>query len=179
MKKNIAGVSPLRRKLYQYITIAAIIAQTLALPSCSVYSFSGSTLPGHIKTVELPVFENKTLEPGINDDVTTELSREVMSSQLRPANEDADAVIRGAVTRYTNQPHTFGAGGTEVNVEQYIVKVSAEVEFYDNRKNEQIYKGTVSGDGLYNFETEDEQTGRTKAIKDLVEKIFQNSVQIW
>jgi len=166
-------------KLYQYIAILAVTALPLALTSCSIYSFSGSTLPTHIKTVQIPVFANTTLEPGINDDVTTELSSEILKSQLRPANEGADAVIRGTVTRYTNQPQTFGAGGAEVNVEQYIVRISADVEFFDNRKEEQIYKGTVSGEGLYNFQSEDEQAGRTKAIKNLVEKIIQNSVQIW
>jgi hypothetical protein len=167
------------RKPHQYITVTVIIAISLALVSCSIYSFSGSTLPGHIRTVHIPVFINSTLEPGINDEITTELSKEVLKSQLRPANEDADAVIRGTVTRYTNQPQTFGAGGAEVNVEQYIVRISTEVEFYDNVKDEQIYKGSVSGEGLYNFETEDEQVGRDKAIRNLVEKIMQNSVQMW
>jgi hypothetical protein len=163
---------------------AFIPALILCLPplffaSCNVYTFSGSTLPGHIKTVEIPVFANKTLEPGIDDDVTTELSSEVLKSQLRPANSDADATISGAVTRYVNRPHTFGAGGAEVSVEQYIVQVSAEVEFFDNRKDESIYKGTVSGEGIYLFESEDEAIGREKAVKNLVEKIMQNSVQMW
>jgi hypothetical protein len=149
------------------------------LTFCNVYTFSGSTLPGHIKTVEIPVFANKTLEPGIDDEVTTELSKEVLKSQLRPANSDADATISGTVTRYVNRPHTFGAGGAEVSVEQYIVQVSAEVEFVDNVKGESIYKGTVSGEGVYLFEGEDEAAGREKAVKNLVEKIMQNSVQMW
>ena len=167
------------RKIYQYLAVLTVIALSLASASCSVYSLSGSTLPGHIKTVHIPVFTNSTLEPGINDDVTTELSREILKSQLRPGSEDADAVIRGNITRYSNQPQTFGAGGAEVQVEQYIVRVTAEAEFYDNVKDEQIYKGTVSGEGVYNFENEDEQIGRDKAVKNLVEKIIQNSVQMW
>ncbi len=159
------------------ITILCLLP--LLFASCKIYTFSGSTLPAHIKTVMIPVFTNKTLEPGIDDDVTTELSKEVLKSQLRPANSDADATINGSVTRYVNRPHTFGAGGAEVNVEQYIVQISAEVEFFDNRKDESIYKGTVSGEGIYLFESEDEAIGREKAVKNLVEKIMQNSVQMW
>ena len=162
-----------------FIMTAIICLIPLLFASCKVYTFSGSTLPGHIKTVMIPVFVNKTLEPGIDDDITTELSKEVLKSQLRPANSDADATISGAVTRYVNRPHTFGAGGAEVSVEQYIVQVSAEVEFFDNRKDESIYKGTVSGEGIYLFESEDEAVGREKAVKNLVEKIMQNSVQMW
>jgi len=166
----------------KYVTLLAIFATFLILgtfSSCSIYSLSGSTLPPHIKTVEIPVFGNTTLEPGIDDDVTTELSTEIMKSQLRPGNEGSDATIIGKVTRYSNRPHTFGAGGAEVNVEQYIVQISADVEFYDNVSARSIYKGMVSGEGTYDFQNEDEQAGRDKAIKNLVEKIIQNSVQIW
>jgi len=174
-----SAISKKIRKAYQRAAVPAIIALSLALASCSIYSFSGSTLPPHIKTIRIPLFANATLEPGIGDDVTTELSKEILGSQLRPGGEDADATISGTVTRYTNQPQTFGAGGASVNVEQYIVRISADVEFHDNRKDEQIYKGTVAGEGLYNFESEDELIGREKAIKNLVEKIIQNSVQMW
>jgi len=167
-------------KLHKLFIMTAMLCMIpLLLASCKIYTFSGSTLPSHIKTVMIPVFINKTLEPGIDDDITTELSKEVLKSQLRPANSDADATISGAVTRYVNRPHTFGAGGAEVSVEQYIVQVSAEVEFFDNKKNESIYKGTVSGEGIYLFESEDEAIGRDKAVKNLVEKIMQNSVQMW
>jgi hypothetical protein len=164
------------KKIKNFI-IAGIIS--LGMIGCGIYSFSGSTLPSHIKTVEIPIFENTTLEPGIEDDVTSELSNELLKSQLRPANRDADATISGSITRYVNRPHTFGAGGADVQVEQYIVQITANVEFFDNRKEEAIFKGAVSGEGVYNFQTEDEQAGREKAVKNLVEKIIQNSVQMW
>ena len=172
-------MSMMTRKPYRYIALPAVTALTLVLASCSIYSFSGSTLPAHIRTVHIPIFANSTLEPGISDDVTTELSREILKSQLRPGNQDADATISGTVTRYVNRPQTFGAGGDEVNIEQYIVQISAEVEFFDNVRKYSIYKGTVSGDGLYNFQSESEETGRVKAVQNLVERIIQNSVQMW
>ncbi|MDR2577191.1 MAG: LPS assembly lipoprotein LptE [Chitinispirillales bacterium] len=163
----------------QGIIIYILTMLPLFLTGCGIYSFSGSTLPSHIKTVEIPIFVNNTLEPGIEDEVTAELSNELLRSQLRPANRDADATISGTITRYANRPHTFGAGSADVQVEQYIVQITAEVEFFDNRREEVIFKGTVSGEGVYNFQTEDEQAGREKAVKNLVEKVIQNSVQMW
>jgi len=165
----------IRRILIPAICLLAVLAHT----SCKIYTFSGSTLPSHIRSVHIPVFTNATLEPGIEDEVTTELAREVLKSQLRPANQDADATISGNITSYTHRPHTFGAGGAEVQVERYIVRISAEVEFFDNRREVPIYKGTVTGEGMYNFLDEDELIGREKAVKNLVEKIIQNSVQMW
>jgi hypothetical protein len=169
----------MRMIMRKIVLTATCLSSLILLASCSIYSFSGSTLPPHIKTVEIPIFENSTLEPGINDEITAELSREVLKSQLRPADQNADATISGTVTKYENRPHTFGAGGADVTVEQYIVRVTANVEFFDNKKNETIYKGTVSGDGVYLFDSEDEATGRIKAIQNLVERIIQNSVQMW
>ena len=40
------------------------------LIGCGVYSFSGSGLPSHIRTVAVPLFSNKSSEYGIKDDLT-------------------------------------------------------------------------------------------------------------
>jgi hypothetical protein len=168
----------MRKKNIDMMNLAAC-ALSLIWMNCGVYSLSGSTLPAHLKTVELPVFGNSTLEPGIESEVTAELSNEILKSQLRPANRDADATIGGTITRYAHRPHTFGAGGAEVSVELYIVQVTADVLFHDNKKDQVIFKGAVSGEGTYDFANEEERTGREKAVKDLVEKIIQNSVQMW
>ena len=56
------------------------------------YSFSQSSLPSHIKTVAVPVFENETVEPGLQQEVTEAVSREFLNdSTLRivPENEAA------------------------------------------------------------------------------------------
>lgn len=153
---------------------------SLALSGCGIYSFTGSTLPGHLKTVELPVFANSTLEPGVADEITSVLNQEILKSQLRPANSDGDATISGTVVRYSHDPHTFGSDREDqVNVEQYIVKISAQVEFLDNTNGKVIYEGRVSGEGTYDFQTETEEVGRKEAIEELVRKIIQNSVQSW
>jgi hypothetical protein len=49
----------------------------------------------------------------------------------------------------------------------------------DNKKETAIYKGTITGEGVYNLQTENEQTGKTRAIQQLVQLILQNSVQGW
>ncbi|MFP4241666.1 MAG: LPS assembly lipoprotein LptE [Chitinispirillaceae bacterium] len=151
------------------------------LIGCGIYSFSGSTLPNHLKTVELPVFANSTMEPGVADEITSALENEIMKSQLSPVNNDADATISGTVMRYSNDPHTFGAAkeDSDVDVERYRVRISAKVEFFDNTNGEIIYEGSVSGEGTYDFQSETEEIGRRKAIEELVRQIIQNSVQSW
>lgn len=146
-----------------------------------IYSFSGSTLPSHLKTVEIPLFSNRSLEPNVADEVTQELSKELLGNNLlKVVQKNGDAEITGNVASYINTPYTFGASETrQVNVTQYVVRITADVEFMDRKKDEAIYKGTVSGEGIYDLQKENEQAGKAKAIKELVQRIMQNSVQGW
>ncbi|MBN2037054.1 MAG: LptE family protein [Chitinispirillaceae bacterium] len=146
-----------------------------------LYTFSGSTLPSHLKTVEVPLFADQSLEPTIADEITRELSREIVTGNLlKVVERDGNAVINGTVTAYANEPYTFGASATrQVAVEQYVVRITVEVEFMDNKKGEPIYKGQVTGEGIYDLANQTEQDGKQAAIKELVQRIMANSVQGW
>jgi hypothetical protein len=160
----------------------ALFASLALLGWCGcIYTFSGSTLPSHLKTVEVPLFANQSLEPNIADEITRELSREIVTGNLlKVVERDGNAVINGTVTTYTNEPYTFGASATrQVAVEQYVVRITAEVEFMDMKKGEPIYKGQVTGEGIYDLQKQTEQDGKQSAIKELVQRIMANSVQGW
>jgi len=146
-----------------------------------VYSFSGSTLPSHLKTVEVPLFSNQSLEPTVADEITQELSKELLASALlKVVQKNGNAEISGTVTAYGNTPYTFGASETrQVNVSQYVVRITADVLFLDKKNDEPIFKGVVTGEGIYDLSKENELTGKTRAIKELVSRIMQNSVQGW
>jgi len=153
---------------------------SLSLCSC-IYTLSGSSLPSHLKTVEITLFANQSLEPNVADEITQALNSEVVSSNLlKVVQRDGDAVISGTVTSYSNTPYTYGASDTrQVSVQQYVVRVTAQVEFMDKKKNEPLFKGSVTGEGIYNLQTQKEQDGKLAAIKELVQRIMQNSVQGW
>ena len=148
---------------------------------CGVYTFNGSSLPSYLKTVDIPLFLNKSMEPNVADEITQELNRQVLSgNQLRIISKDGDATISGEVTFYENKPFTFSASEVkQVDVDQYKVTINADVEFYDNKKASDLYKGTITGEGIYNFKTETEQIGKQRAEKDLVKRILESSVQSW
>jgi hypothetical protein len=148
---------------------------------CGIYSFSNSALPSHLKTIDIPLFANNSLEPNIADEITQELSRQVTNKgQLKIANGKGDASISGSITYYENVPYSYGAiAAREVNVDQYIVKITAEVEFLDNVKDSELFKGTVTGEGIYDSKTEEESAGKEKAVKDIVARILEKSIQSW
>ena len=84
------------------------------------------------------------------------------------------------MTEYKNEPYTYGASATrQVDVQQYVVRITVNVEFLDVKKDEPIYRGQVTGEGIYDLSKQTEQDGKQGAIKQLVERIMANSVQGW
>jgi hypothetical protein len=148
---------------------------------CGIYTFSGSTLPAHLKTVDIPLFTNTSLQSGIAEDLTSLLSQQVLSANLlRTVSSNGDATITGHVTAYSNEPRSYGTTGfRSVTISEYVVRITVEVEFMDNKKNAPLYKGTITGEGVYDFSKATEAQGRETAEKDVVQQILQNSIQSW
>jgi hypothetical protein len=148
---------------------------------CGIYTFSGSTLPSHLKTVDIPLFGNSSLQANVAEEITDSLSKRVLSTNLlRIVSTKGDATIKGTVNQYTNTPRSYDkAGVRSVNISEYEVSIVVDVEFADNKKNSQLFKGSVTGKGVYDFQKEKEETGRRKAEQDIVDQILQNSLQSW
>jgi len=160
------------------VAAAAIVSLSVG---CGIYTFSGSTLPSHLKTVDVPLFENRSMEPDIADEISRELNRQILADNLlRIVSQEGDATISGSVVSYQHEPYTYGASSTrQVDVEQYIVKITAQVKFSDNVKNAALFDGSIVGEGIYDFQKETEDAGREKALKDIVRRILQSSLQSW
>jgi hypothetical protein len=158
-----------------------VCALLCGLCGCGVYTFSGSTLPSHLKTVDIPLFANQSLQPGVAEEITDQLSQKIVSMNLlRISSNRGDATIRGKVVDYSNTPRSYGTSAArQVTVTEYVVRISVEVEFADNKSNSNLYKGTVTGEGIYNFQTQTEPVGRKAAEQDVVDQILQRSVQSW
>lgn len=153
----------------------------ISFVGCGVYTFSGSTLPSHLKTVDIPLFTNQSLQPGVAEDITAKLNSKVQEDNLlKPVSQNSDATITGKVLSYDNRPYTYGSKSVRnVDVSSYSVKISVEVEFLDNKKDKTIYKGVIAEEGIYDFEGETEEVGKKRAVEKIIDKIMQNSVQSW
>ncbi|MCX7726673.1 MAG: LPS assembly lipoprotein LptE [Chitinispirillaceae bacterium] len=162
------------KKILLFIVIISIL-------QCGIYTFSGSTLPVHLKTIEIPELQNQSLKPNLSEDITDELNRRILSENLlRVVSSNGDASIKGTILSYTHEPYTFGAAATrQVSVEQYVVRIKAKIQFSDNIKNTPLFEGEIVGEGVYDFQKENEEIGRKKAINDLVTRILQKSLQSW
>ena len=168
------------RNIRDGLTRSVVMLTVLGCVGCGVYTFSGSTLPGHMKTVDIPLFVNRSMQPDVAERLTEEVTRQVLSTNLlRIVSQEGDATIEGTIIEYVNHPYTYDTRSTGVSIDRYAVRIAVDVQFMDNKKSDPIYRGQIRGEGIYNFQSETEQIGRDRAIKQIAEQILQNSVQSW
>jgi hypothetical protein len=152
------------------------MAAGLALAGC--YSFSGTTLPGHLRTVRIDPVANRTLESALADRITQGLEEGFRSrSNLRKVNEGGDAELICVLTDYSHRPQTT-SGAT---VTSYRVDILVSVRFVDRVKGDTLYKDDhVPGYGLYAVDKgETEETGKRQAVESLIKVVLDNSVSGW
>lgn len=106
------------------------------------YSFHGN-LPGHLRTVAVPVLRNRTSEPGVENFVTSALIEAfVTNGRLRVVRgEQADSLLDGDVLGYEIQSIAYDA---TANVRQYRLLLTLKLQYKDLQRNSVVFDGTVS-----------------------------------
>ena len=154
---------------------------SIIITGCGIYTFSGSTLPSHLETIDIPLFSNNSDEPGVAESITEMLNTKVINEKLlNPVVSGSDATISGRVLHYSDRPYDYSSDELrKADVESYEVTIVVEVQFVDNVKDKILYSGEIRETGVYDFKNESEDIGREKAMKKIVDQIFQNSLQSW
>jgi hypothetical protein len=163
----------------------AAIALLGLLAGCGAYGFSSSLLPAHIKSVGIPLLENRTdrgdLATALADSLTEAF---IDDNTLKVANENsADALIEGAIVAYAATPFTYDAGE---NVQTYPIEIVLEVRFVDVRKNDVLWEEErLSQWSTYNYvavggqPAEDVEVGIGRVLAKLTDDILNRSVEGW
>jgi outer membrane lipopolysaccharide assembly protein LptE/RlpB len=119
--------------------LLALALAAVGLGACG-YSFRG-TLPPHIRTVAVPIFMNRTQEPGVESIVTRAIVEAFATNGrlrvVRPA--DADAILEGEVTTYSVGAISFDQ---TLNVQQYRLVVVLNLRMRDLRRKEVLFQQT-------------------------------------
>jgi hypothetical protein len=169
---RLAALFPLAALAFAAVTSGA----AMFLAGC--YSFSGTTLPAHLRTVRIDPVGNKTLESVLADQITQGLEEGFRArSNLRKVNEGGDAELICTLTDYSHRPQsTSGA-----NVTAYRVDLLVSAVFIDRVKGDTLYKDDhVPGYGTYAVDKgETEDTGKRQAVENVVKVILDNSISGW
>jgi Lipopolysaccharide-assembly len=155
----------------------------LALGGC-LYGFAGGGLPPNIKTVAVLPFDNQTPEPTLTQEIAVAV-REAVEGRLglRQASErQADAVVRGTITRYEPDLPVAYTGeeqdGGRVTVTRRQLQISVSVEILDQDGGKPLWQGSgllLKGD----YDPGQEADGRRKALDQLVTNIVEGAQSQW
>lgn len=165
-------------------------ARTLALcglillAGCNYGFRGGGGFPSSIRTVYVERFENQTVQFDLEDQIYLKLFDELPRRLgVRPATrENADAIVRGKITRYDDAAHNYRPGDAGMNAEilQRQVQIILSVEVVDTRRNLIIWESSsVTGNGEYNSNSQNDAAGQTKAIENLVQQILDGVQSQW
>ncbi len=148
--------------------------------ACNHYSFSGNTLPPHIKTVGVPLFADKTSEFGVRETLTDAVvDAFTRDNTLKIADPSkADALVRGTIQSITDRASTYTR---QEQVKTYRVIVTVTAEFFDVKKQKVLWKATFQEWGEYQHSgnTEERRKAIETAIKRIAEDILNKSVAGW
>ncbi len=169
----------------RWLTAALAAALGLTLPYGCSYSPNPANFPVHLRTIAVPVLQNRTTQPGLESEVTEAVvDRFVRDNNLRVVGEnEADLLITGAITGYSNA--VFGFNARE-QAQEYQVALTVSLTAKDRVKNREMWRDdnlvrtanyfVVAAPGQ---EVQDEATGRRNAIEKIADAVLNKTVEGW
>ncbi len=149
-----------------------------SIVSCSPYSFSGGRT-ALVQTVAVPVFENRTTEFGLPENLTSGIIKGfVDDNQIKVVDaETAEAVLTGSIAEYKRRAYTFDETD---RVTEYIVEIWVDAELVKRDGGTSVWKADrARGFGVYKADTEDEQAGQSRAIEKIAEDLLNRTIKSW
>lgn len=150
--------------------------------SCS-YSFSGSSVPAHLKTISIPIFIDKSGsgEFDLNQKLTKQLIQKFIddNSLLVSDRLNSNAILEGTITGLSDSPSVV-SGGEKITSRR--ITISVRVVYKDLVKKQQIFDRNFSNYGDYPVGgdiTSVRKQAIDKAIDLIAEDILLGVVSNW
>ena len=153
----------------------------MGITSC-YYSTSQGSRSGDIRNIVIPLFENTTEEPGIEETLTDTVTEQfLINGEYRIVGiRQADAAIIGVITHIQEESVAFSEGTTAREVRLSIV---VDVRFETVDKKEVIWEERqlrTFGDYAIDTGTETDREPAIKtAIDKMAEEILNQSISGW
>lgn len=121
-------------KLKINVIMLVVIPLVINFNGCN-YSFTGASVPAHLKTVAIPIFEDRT-GAGIfrlKEDITNVLTQKfIEDNSLQVAEKtSANSLIEGTITSASDSPSQIGAGDKGETVKTNRFTINVKVIFRD------------------------------------------------
>lgn len=162
--------------------LAIILAASLCLGACGIYSFSGTSIQPDVNSITINLFEYRAMRvnPSLSNDLTEAIRNQFRRmTRLEQVEMDGDMELSGEITGYDVTPAAVTAD--EVAARNKLT-VTVKVTFTDKKHPEEDFDKSFSSYAEYDSSsTLDAVEGSLCAeiIDKLVEDIFNAAVAQW
>jgi hypothetical protein len=150
--------------------------------STGCYSFTGASVPAHLRTIALPVVDDQSGfgEPGLREQFTRELtSRFIADNSLQVADRgSADCMLEGSILTITDAPQVIQPGE---QVSRRRITMTVRFAFQDLKLKRKAWEKTFANWGEYESGggLSRRQDGLKEAMNKLTDDILLETVSGW
>jgi hypothetical protein len=151
---------------------------TTLAAGCGPYSFSGSAST-HIKTIAVPVFEDRTSEFGVKERLNSALVDEfTRDNTLKIADRRvADSVLLGTLV---SVQETAGVYTQQESVQEIRVTVTVQIKYEDVKKRKTVWEAQLAQFGNYSRTgASTRQAAIDEAIRKIATEVRNKTVSDW
>jgi len=153
-----------------WLFIAVIVGN---FNGCCIYSFTGASVPEHLKTIAIPIADDRSggAEPGLREKITEVLTQKFIDDNTLQVSDKstANAILECTIVSLTDAPAIVSAGE---QITTRRVTISVLVVDKDLVKRKIIFEKTFSNYGDY--PSGGSIDSRKNAIEEAIEKITQD-----
>jgi hypothetical protein len=146
---------------------------------CGIYSFKGS-LPPHLKTVAIPLFENRTAEFRVAEDLTDAvIAAFTRDNSLKIAERSAaDLLIEGIIAQIDDRAGAFDQSESVQDMKLYL---SVQLKCTDQVKREVMWQERLTHFGSYDPSGGADARGEAliEAMNKICEDVLNKTVANW
>jgi hypothetical protein len=146
------------------------------------YSFTGASVPAHLKTVAIPLVDDQSGfgEPGLREKFTAEIVQLFTADNSLEVSDrnTADSIVEGAILSISDAPAVVSQGE---QVTRRRVTISARFAFQDKKLRKKVWEKTFSNWGDYDSGggLSQRQSGLQDAMKKIAEDVLLETVSGW
>ena len=157
-----------------------LLSFCLLFSSCGYHLVgTGNTLPKHLKSISIPVFDNSSSQPEIHRELTSAILQSfITDGRLKVAKKsDADLVMVGVLTYYDLRTASFSSQDLASDI---IIELEVEIEVTDQVKNKLFLKKKLKTQGDYKSTSDiaNTETARLEALDEAYKELGNRLVSL-
>lgn len=159
--------------LFSVLNILFVALFAINFTSCCAYSFTGASVPEHLKTIAIPIADDRSGsgEPGLREELTQILIEKFINDNTLQVSErtTANALLECSIVSLNDAPAIVSAGE---DITSRRITIGVRVIYRDLVKRLTVFEKTFSN--YSDYPASDPINGRQSAIDAAIELISED-----